>query len=465
MKTYIRIDGPNLQEDRTLVFRISCSQNIRKYLMSPKLWVEYDESVDSVPKSILMIPAISGVVHLAWHIGADVYVGELDETYLNSLGKIKTVMNKWHPNLPFSEIYVDEIIPNKFSGEGCGMLFSGGIDSMTTYIRHRGKKPNLIHLITREKYLKTNKEHLINFANQQNVKINIIKTNVDDIIHTRLLTAQFGIEWGGGISHGTVYTGLAAPLTIRNRIGTLLMASSHTRDFKQPWGSHPLIDNNISWGGAKVMHDGYEISRQEKIRFLKSYIIENRDGEEILDALALVLVPDHCRGSDLINQSDNVCGKCDYCLRNECEKCLRDITGLALEGIDPNNCGFSADNETFDFIKRSLIEGKLVKRKLLIQTRGESISLESDLFFWKDIQRQIPKMLDYNLYNSKEFFHWLRDFDITGYKAKVGIFQLPRLLVATIGFKLYPVWCSLPMSAQNASLLKKLIDFAYKKVH
>jgi hypothetical protein len=252
MKKYIKIEDLSVQENRILEWRLSSSPNVKKkYLLTPNVYVEYDQNIDKVPKSILVIPALSGVVMLSWHIGADVYVEELDETYLNALEKIKKVMKSWWPNLPFSEIYVEKIVSNKVSNKGYGMLFSSGIDSMVTYIRHREKKPNLIHCVTRGQHLKTNKEHLINFANEENVTINIIRTNINDSLHERLLSAQFGVAWWGNISHSIIYTGLSAPLTIQNKIGTLLIASSHTREFKHPWGSHPLIDNNISWGGGK----------------------------------------------------------------------------------------------------------------------------------------------------------------------------------------------------------------------
>jgi len=84
MKKYIRIEDLSLRSGRILAFRLSASQNIKKYLLTPDVYIEYDQKIDKVPISICQIPAIASVVMLAWHIGADVYVEELDETYLNS---------------------------------------------------------------------------------------------------------------------------------------------------------------------------------------------------------------------------------------------------------------------------------------------------------------------------------------------------------------------------------------------
>lgn len=462
MKKYIKIQDLSLRENRILEFRVSCSKNVQKYFLSPTVYMEYDIDISKVPLSILYIPAISSVIMLAWHVGADVYVEELDKVYLNSLGKIKTVMRNWYPRLPFSEIYVDKIVSNRTLGQGYGMLFSGGFDSMATYVRHRDKKPNLIHCFVRDELLKTSRRHLINFADSENVGINFVKTNINDVIDERLLTAQFGVSWFAQINHGTLFTGLCAPLTVGSNIGTLLIASTYTHEFEYPWGSHPLIDNNISWNGCNTIHDGFELSRQQKIRLLKDYV-ESHNGQIVWDTL--VIIPDHCfSDSGSIRQAKDVCGKCEACLHSKGEKCLYNITGLVLENIDPNKCGFNVDNEFFYFIKRSFIKNTLYKRKLLIQTEGAVISHEQELFFWKDIKKNLPETVDNGLHNSEEFFKWLRNFDIEGYKARVKVSQLPRLLVATLSFKLYSFYCSLPANIKNASLLKRLIDFVYKRI-
>ena len=458
MKKYIKIEDLSLQKNKILV-RLSCSKNIQKYFMSNTLYIEYDKNIDDVPNSILQIPAVSGIVTLAWLTGADVYVKELDAAYLDSLQKVKEVMKGWYPEFPFSEIYADKIILNRFNNNGYALLFSGGIDSMTSYIRHRDKKPNLIHCVVRKEHLNLNIEHLINFAKQENVAFNVIKTNIYNVIHALLITAQFGVGWWPNLGHAIVYTGLCAPLTLKNNIGTLLIASSYTQEFKYPWGSHPLIDNNISWGGVRVMHDGYELSRQQKVRYVLKNYIASHDGDHVLSGLTLA----PCRSS-VTRQARGVCGKCELCVSSGCMKCLRNIAGLALENINPNKCGFNVDRELFDFLKQSLIGGSFIKSRILIRTKANILGKADELFFLKDIQKHIPETIDHDLYNSKEFFQWFKNFDITGYKAKIEISELPRMLLATIAFKLYPLYCSFPMSVPRASLLKKLTDFVYKRL-
>ena len=455
MNKYIKIEDLSLQKNRIAV-RLSCSKNIQKYLLSNTLYIEYDKNIDGVPNSILQIPAVSGIITLAWITGADVYVKELDAAYLDSLHKIKTVMKDWYPEFPFSEIYADKIIVNRFNNNGYGLLFSGGIDSLTSYIRHRDKKPNLIHCVVRKEHLNLNREHLINFAKQENVTIDVIKTNIYNVIHGLLIYAQFGVDWWPDVGHSIVYTGLCAPLAQKINIGTLLIASSYTQEFKYPWGSHPLIDNNISWGGCRVLHDGYELSRQQKIRHVLKNYIASHDGDHVLEAL-------DC-GSSSTRQATAVCGKCELCVSGRCMKCMRSIAGLSLENVDPNLCGFNVDLETFDFFKQGFIEGNYLKSIIPIRTKASILGKADELFFLKDIQKNIPETIDHDLYNSKEFFQWFKNFDIAEYKAKIKISESPRMLLATIAFKLYPLYCRLPLNVQKASLAKKLIEFVYKRI-
>ncbi len=404
--------------------------------MSNTLYIEYDENIDEVPTSILQIPAVSGIVTLAWLTGADVYVKELDAEYLKSLERIRTVMKDMYPEFPFSKIYVDKIVLNEFNNDGYGLLFSGGLDSVTSYIRHRDKKPSLIHCLVKEKQFKTNINHLINFSKEEDVTINVIKTNVYDILHALLIYAQFGITWWPNIAHAIVLTGLSAPLMQKNDVGTLLIASSHTQEFKYPWGTDPSIANNIQWADVQVVHDGYDLSRQQKIRQLLKNCIASPDSDTVLKVLAV----------EFACESSSVCGKCTKCVSsNGCIKCLRNIVGLALEGIDPNLCGFNCDMETFDFTKQSFIEGNYGKSKILIRTTAKVLGKADELFFWRDIQKHIPEIIEHDLYNSKEFFYWFKNFDITEYRTKNRISELPSILAYTISFRLYPLYCSLPL--------------------
>jgi len=422
---HIMIEELKIRKNRLMFFKLSFPREVKKYFLSNSFYVEYDSDVHNVSTSILQIPVISNIVPIAWATGADIHVKELDKTYLNCLNKIKSVMVRWYPNLPFStSIEVDDIVENSFVNKGYGLLFSGGLDSTVSYIRHKEKKPNLIMVwgadirLDREKFWRKIKNQYEDFADKENVAIHFVKTNMRQFMNEALLNMKFGkyltdFSWWGAIHHGIGLLGLCAPISVTEHIGTIFIASSHTQELLKyprayPWGSHPLIDNNISWADVGVVHDGYDLTRQDKIRCLKSYITN-------YNRYPFVRV---CWSqSRMFN-----CG--------ECEKCSRTIIGLVLENVDPNKCGFNISSDFFEFLKQTF-----VKRRF---------DLSRDrVLFWKDIQRSIPKQMGHNLYDCKEFFRWFKDFEIS---------EVQKRDTISIRGHLIHLFYQLPESMQRALL-------------
>ena len=432
MKEYIRIQEPKILNDRTSVFKLCFSKRIGKYFILDNLIFQYDVKIGNPTAGILQIPSIASVITVAWAVGADIYTKNLDETYLKSLNKVRSVLKSWYPKFHFStKIIVGNVVSNRFSNNGYGLLFSGGIDSTASYIRHRNEKPNLITVLGAGSDIQPGDEkltkRLMDLSNQEQVKLNFVKTNVDKVINSELLYEKFGLYWWMNVYHSLFLTGLCAPLTQVENVGTLLFASSFTQEFRYPWGSHPLIDNNISWADVNVVHDSYEISRQDKIRcFIKDYV--KKTGYYPFLRVCTQ------------RSSDN-CGKC--------EKCLRAITGLVLEDIDPNKCGFNnVDRETFDFIKESFNNGNLIKRSSLIERKGKFINRMSEVFFWEDIQKHIPETI-HDSNNSKTFFKWFKDFDVLGHTKDIRISRLPRLLLSSIAQNLAPLNSYFPRNLRD----------------
>jgi len=321
-------------------------------------------------------------------------------------------MKTWYPKLPFStDISVEHVISNRFSDQGYGLLFSGGIDSTVSYIRNKKKKPNLIMiwgadipLAEKEFWCKVKKKFK-DFARKEKVAINFIKTNMREFVNEATLDTEFGPHligsWWGSFSHGLALLGICAPATVAKRLGTLLIASSPTRGFKYPWGSHWLIDSKLSWANAKVVQDGYELDRQEKIRHvLKDYIRNNK-------TYPLFRV---CYSQF----RDFNCSRC--------EKCCRTITGLVLENINPNKCGFNVDKNFFGLLKTN------------IEEQSSFIKGWGGVYAWKNIQKHIPEKLSHNLCDSRDFFIWFRDFDISK-KAKERKFNV-KWCISYIYYKL-----------------------------
>ena len=182
---YIRIQEPRICEDRKILFELTCSKEVEKYFSSNKLYIEYEKSIEKLDHSILCIPAVSAVITVAWAIGADVYVEELDQAYLRSLSEIKPVIKRWYPDFSFSnKIDVENVVPNKFCNGRYGLLFTGGVDSVTSYIKHKDKKPDLIKVwgqdvpFDDEKNWKEIQRMLTEFSDREGAKIHVIRRNI-----------------------------------------------------------------------------------------------------------------------------------------------------------------------------------------------------------------------------------------------------------------------------------------------
>lgn len=429
---YIEVSALKIVNNRCLLFRINCSKDVGAYFSENCLYFKYDEEVNA-DESILYIPAISALITLAWVLGANLYIKELDRMFLESLNKVRKVMKGWYPKLPFStEVNVQKVTLNKPPGTRYGLLFSGGIDSTFSYVRHRDKKPDLIMIhgtdvpLSKKKFWERVRMNYEEFAKKEGININFIETNARQFLNERLLDAEFGrygsdLSWWGSFYHGIALLGSCAPLTIAKHIGNLLIASTYTHKFRYPWGSHPLIDESISWADVKIIHDSYELSRQEKIAALRKFI-EDR--------------------SPLLR----VCySQYRYFNCNRCAKCCRTIMALLLQGIDPNKCGFNIDNGFFVALKKNLIERKL-------KLDG------GHLFLFKDVQEHIPEKLTYNLYNSKEFFEWFKNYDLSRNYKKSRTKDLALLSLYRILFK-FPRKFRSTISHMMPSILKHLTAY------
>lgn len=107
----------------------------------------------------------------------------------------------------------------------------------------------------------------------------------------------------------------------------------------------------------------------------------------------------------------HVCNKTSLILKPNikncgfCVKCLRTITGLILEGIDPNECNFHVKNNILDEIKDLLINCQFLFRYR---------------YYFPDIQKHILNRIDENeihqRYHAKQFFEWLKNYEFPDFK-------------------------------------------------
>jgi len=414
----LRITDVEVKEGNTLIYRFSAPRKLKRYLHSDSFYVKYDRRVEDVPRSILYIPGVAGLITLCWAKNTDIHVEELDSRYQRSMMAVRGVLNDFYPEIGFhGDVIADQEVVNSFGNSGTGQLFSGGVDSTALYIENRKLEPTLYSIIggvipvDNEDFIDLFKRTYSEFAEREGVKIHFIETDIRSVLNEALLWSEYRDQlrkpWWEDVNQGIVYLGLCSPLTL-NGVGRVLIAASGSPESAKPYGTHPLIDNKIGWADVEVIHSQREYYRQEKIsRFIKKFIEE----EEIYPDLFI------CNYSPLFSDELN-------CKR--CRRCSRTAIRLLLEGIDPTECGFDAGEELYKHIKEEIIPN------------------DHRISAWKDIQKYINFKETRYLNNSEEFLRWLKDAELEALNKPEKMVDLEDVLL--------PIQARLPRVLQEKIL-------------
>lgn len=191
-------------------------------------------------------------------------------------------------------------------GRTAASYFSGGVDSFYTYLKHRERITRLIFgwgfdiKLEQESLASLVTQQIQQMAEELGTGLIRLKTNVreftDPIIHWRDL-------------HGALLGGIATLLS--NDLDTVYIASSQHYGDLFPWGSHPMLDHHWSTEAVRVINDGCECKRHEKLALVVTNEVAMR----------------HLRVC-YVNRNDRY--NC-----NRCEKCYRTKVALfALGALD-----------------------------------------------------------------------------------------------------------------------------------
>ena len=386
----IVISDPIL-EKKVLTNNIKVSEEFTKFVKEKQLYIKYDADIKA-DDSILNIPATAAVLPFAWLNGSDIYVGSLDKTFKESMDCLQNTFKEIYPRIPFTtEIHADKLVDNKNEPlnpkKRTGLLFSGGVDSTYTLISNFELKPKLIMLWgvdnfaypERRQHWEKATSIYTKYAQKNNLEIFIVKTNISQIFDDRKIEHRYHKELYNGkyrftLSHSLILLPTAAPLSM-GRFDTFFIASSHANLDRplRPSAALPKLDEKIIWADLKVLHHG-NIFRQNKLEALREYLNKG-------DITFRV-----CLRSNFVDGQIN---------DGTCEKCSRTIINLVILGIDPNLCGFKVDETTWKDMK-----SMLKKRRT---TRVNSS--------WNKVHKIDTDNIE-DLYGSKEFFEWFRDFDL-----------------------------------------------------
>ena len=376
-------------DDNDVVVKYSVSDSLKKFFFTENdLNIHYYSSIKGVPKSVAVIPFLTLVLPVSWITGAKVVLDEIDDDFYNSIDDVRVSMSNMLPQCNFigNNIICNKIVKNnqkkqtKFS-----TFYSGGVDSLSTLISVKEKKPYMATIWGSDVWLTDHdgwqKAVEINdeIALQFELSNFYIKSNFRNVIQELILNEYYsGLindNWWHAIEHGIGLLGHMAPLVYTYKIGThYIPATYSSRDKNVICASYPTIDEALKFCGCNIIHEGFEKNRQDKLHHICEFRKE-------LDTNLKIRACYMQRGD-----KTNCC---------ECEKCYRTIMGIVAEKQNPRDYGFDISDEEIGTIKDNL-KNELEKNKKAI-------------CLWKNVQDRCYENKEY--ISKNENYKWILDFD------------------------------------------------------
>lgn len=369
MNSFITLSSIH-KKNSNIIYNFHYSENLQKYFNKNEVFfINYNGlNIDTVPDSILIIPFLCNILPIAWLLDADVHVPEVDKDFYESIPMLKEGYVNLYKNLDFmGRLFVENVVINNITTDNCRNMafFSGGVDSFNTLINHIEEKPLLITLFGSDISLNdfggqnNVKNHVERVAENFSLNCLFVNSNFRNFINYsalgKIIYRKIKDNWWHAVQCGIGVISHAAPVAYLYCSKIVYFASTYTvNDLKiVTSASAPSIDNHIKWADTVVMHDGFEFTRQDKIRNICNF----------------------ARKFTANKISFRVCwessggGNC-----NECEKCYRTMMGIIADGHDPNDFGFHYSE---------IVSGKI--RDFVTYQADFNISTK---IFWSDIQNR-----------------------------------------------------------------------------
>ena len=224
---------------------------------------------------------------------------------LRQLPRIQQIFHGWAPDLGVVPVEAASRGGSERSdGGGVASLFSGGVDSFYTALKHRGELDALVFVhgfsgrLEDPGLRKKASLGAHSAARRLGLALLEVETNAKDFVSAHVPWHQY---------HGALLAGVALFLSPSFR--KVYVPGSLSYDSSFPYGSHPSVDPLWSTEEMELIYDGYESNRFEKVAFIAK--------DERPRAFLRVC-------GNLADRNYN-CGWC--------EKCLRTMVALEIVGV------------------------------------------------------------------------------------------------------------------------------------
>lgn len=376
------------RNDNSIYYHYHVSPDIARYFKGGPIFLSLPYNLDNVPDSILSIPFVSSFSPISWLLDISLWVDEIDRTYFYALKDLKVAYQEIHYDFPFKgRLVPSKIISNSIhESDKAILLYGGGVDCYSSFLRHRDE---IVEIVNINGWLEdqnqidsvdeSDRAMTQAFGEHMSVKATHIRSNLLDVFNLKSIDNYFakkvGVGHWYGFLHPMFFIGCAIPLAWQNGLARIIIASSNTKGQNNVCASDVTTDSLHKFAvNGEVIHDGFELNRQEKIRQIVSH---NKTQDRIF--------PLHvCSFHD-----SNCC---------ECEKCFRTVISLIAEGEDPRKYGFNIQRP----MKEHWID--VMDRRLGLW----GIGLEKRTYWPYTKARMIE---NYSEIEDKEFVDWFLNYD------------------------------------------------------
>jgi len=193
---------------------------------------------------------------------------------LRSLADIQAIYHSFDARLHRIDVEtMPRLLTEEVSApEVSGLFFSLGVDSFYSLLKNQRDHPDdaetvrylvMIHGfdVSHDDWDECFSPRML--ASGERVARETGKTLLPVTTNLRPITRRLS-RWN--LSHGSALASVA--LALGGLFGQALIAAGTTYDQLYPWGSHPVLDPRWSTERLAVVHDGCELGRIDKVRFL-----------------------------------------------------------------------------------------------------------------------------------------------------------------------------------------------------
>ena len=357
---------------------------LKQYFLSEKLFIEYNEDMSDVPKSILVVPFVASILPLMWVTNTVMWVEEIDRTFYDSIFNVQAAYQRLFSHYKLK----GNLVPARFVNNVLDLkrdsllLFSGGLDANCTYVRIHKNKPLLFNI---QGWYKTPTDTNVaaeadfrdirDFAIKRNLDSSFAKSNFAVIVNADLwsknIQKKLGASWWFGFQHSMAFISIAIPIAYKYGIGAIYIASSIPMGEYMLCASHVTTDSEFKYASSgKCVHDGSELVRQEKVKAVVDF--QKNLGEPY--PIRVCSFNDH-----------NCC---------ECEKCFRTVLGLVAELADVKDFGFDIDGPLKDHWSDVMYH------------RSGLMGFDSEMIHWPYIIPRMKENYDKMNQEQKDFVDW-----------------------------------------------------------